>query len=232
MAVAVGAARSVLGNTAPNPPVGAVLVCDGKQRSICATRPVGGPHAEVVALEEAGSDARGGTLFVTLEPCCHQGRTPPCTEAVLASGLRRVVVGVLDPFPLVDGRGVSLLRAAGLTVDVGVGAVACERLILGFRRALAEGLPEIVGPEESESSLDAVVTSELRDCVAMTLVLRSPRLEVDPKRVAAVAVRELVVWCDEDAPEVPQWTALRANGREAMLRALVSLGRHRVRLES
>jgi diaminohydroxyphosphoribosylaminopyrimidine deaminase/5-amino-6-(5-phosphoribosylamino)uracil reductase len=131
---AVEAAERVRGRTSPNPWVGAVLVprVTGGGPSAWftgATAPPGGPHAEVVALAAAGDRARGGTLYVTLEPCAHHGRTPPCTDAVLAAGVARVVVGVTDPDPLVDGRGIASLRAAGVEVVVGVAAdVVAEQL--------------------------------------------------------------------------------------------------------
>jgi len=106
------------GGTRPNPIVGAVIVRDGVVVGEGWHERAGGPHAEVRALEAAGERARGGTLYVTLEPCAHHGRTPPCVEAVLAAGLERVVVGALDPDTRVDGRGLARLREAGVTVEL------------------------------------------------------------------------------------------------------------------
>src|ERR1700694_2591789 len=104
--------------TSPNPWVGAVVVPEGDQPAAeGSTQPPGGPHAEAVALELAGASARGATVYVTLEPCAHHGRTPPCADALIAAGVRRVVVGVLDPDRQVSGRGVERLRAAGIDVD-------------------------------------------------------------------------------------------------------------------
>lgn len=143
---ALSLARAALGSTAPNPAVGAVLVRDGQTLGEGWTRPVGGDHAEVVAIADArsaGHDLAGATAYVTLEPCCHQGRTPPCTDALLAAGVTRVVVGTVDPFPKVQGQGIAQLRAAGVDVVVGVERDACERQILGFARALCDGLPEV-----------------------------------------------------------------------------------------
>jgi diaminohydroxyphosphoribosylaminopyrimidine deaminase/5-amino-6-(5-phosphoribosylamino)uracil reductase len=114
------------GRTHPNPIVGALVVSRGKVIATGQHEKAGGPHAEVVALRKAGERARGADLYVTLEPCDHQGRTPPCTEAILASGVRRVVVGSVDPNPLVHGRGIRRLRAAGLRVEVGVLRDACD----------------------------------------------------------------------------------------------------------
>lgn len=111
---AVELGESVRGTTSPNPWVGCVV--EGGFEG--ATQPPGGPHAEVVALRAAGDSARGATMWVTLEPCAHHGRTPPCTEAIVDAGVARVVVGMADPDPNVAGRGIARLRAAGLDVDV------------------------------------------------------------------------------------------------------------------
>jgi diaminohydroxyphosphoribosylaminopyrimidine deaminase/5-amino-6-(5-phosphoribosylamino)uracil reductase len=137
MLQAIAAAEMVRGRTSPNPWVGAVVVPadppnpndaddptnpNDQEVFVGVTAPVGGPHAEVSALSAAGWRAQGSTLYVTLEPCAHHGRTPPCTDAILASGVRRVVVGIEDPDPLVSGRGIAALRQAGIEVGVGVGA--------------------------------------------------------------------------------------------------------------
>ena len=128
MGRAVAAAEVVQGRTAPNPGVGAVVVPPGPPESagsapwfVGATAPPGGPHAEVSALRSAGAAAQGATLYVTLEPCSHHGLTPPCTEAIVAAGVRRVVVALPDPDTHVDGSGIAGLRSAGLEVEVGVG---------------------------------------------------------------------------------------------------------------
>ncbi|WNV84218.1 bifunctional diaminohydroxyphosphoribosylaminopyrimidine deaminase/5-amino-6-(5-phosphoribosylamino)uracil reductase RibD [Umezawaea sp. Da 62-37] len=119
MALAVARSESVRGTTSPNPPVGAVVLdAGGEVVGTGATRPPGGPHAEVVALAEAGERARGGTAVVTLEPCSHHGRTPPCTGALLAAGVARVRYAVPDPNPLAAGGG-AVLRAAGVDAEEG-----------------------------------------------------------------------------------------------------------------
>jgi len=107
-----------LGSTRPNPLVGAVIVRDGKIVGTGHHEAAGRPHAEIAALRKAGKKAAGATLYLTLEPCVHWGRTPPCVEAVLLSGIRRIVVAALDPNPVIHGRGVRQLRRAGLIVDV------------------------------------------------------------------------------------------------------------------
>jgi diaminohydroxyphosphoribosylaminopyrimidine deaminase/5-amino-6-(5-phosphoribosylamino)uracil reductase len=145
MAEAVALGRRVRADTSPNPWVGAVVVPDGDQPAAeGATQPWGGPHAEAVALELAGASARNATVYVTLEPCAHHGRTPPCTDALIAAGVRRVVVGVLDPDPQVSGRGVQRLREAGIDVEVGVAeaeVTASLRPYLAHRR---RGRPWVV----------------------------------------------------------------------------------------
>ncbi len=103
----------------PNPLVGAVVVRDGQLVGVGHHERFGGAHAEINALHQAGDSARGATLFVTLEPCCHFGKTPPCTDAILAAEIARVVVAMRDPFPQVNGGGLTILEAAGLTVEIG-----------------------------------------------------------------------------------------------------------------
>ena len=120
MALALDLAERGRGETNPNPMVGCVVVKDDRVVGEAWHRRAGGPHAEVLALERAGDKARGATLYVNLEPCAHQGRTPPCAPRLAASGLRRVVAAVRDPNPAVDGRGLALLRRAGVTVTAGV----------------------------------------------------------------------------------------------------------------
>ena len=129
--------------TAPNPRVGAVLVRDGEVVGSGWHRQVGGPHAEVEALREAGDRARGATLFVTLEPCSHHGRTPPCADAVIAAGISRVVACHGDPNPKVAGRGFARLRAAGIAVESGFLVEEAVRLNLPFLIANVLGRPEV-----------------------------------------------------------------------------------------
>ena len=117
---ALDLAAQGLGLVEPNPMAGAVIVQGDRIVGEGFHARFGGPHAEVVALKAAGSEARGAELFVSLEPCCHFGKTPPCTEAILAAGIRRVVAAVQDPFPEVSGKGLAALRAAGIEVVVGV----------------------------------------------------------------------------------------------------------------
>lgn len=125
-------ARRALGRTSPNPLVGAVIVKDGEIVGEGFHPRAGEPHAEVFALRAAGEKARGATIYVSLEPCNHYGRTPPCSEGLIAAGVSKVVVGMVDPNPLVAGGGIARLRAAGIEVVVGVEEEACQKLNEGF----------------------------------------------------------------------------------------------------
>jgi diaminohydroxyphosphoribosylaminopyrimidine deaminase/5-amino-6-(5-phosphoribosylamino)uracil reductase len=138
-ALALG--RRGIGRTSPNPPVGAVVVRRGEIVGRGFHRRAGSAHGEAAALNDAGGKARGATLYVTLEPCAHHGRTPPCVEAVLASGIREVVVGTRDPNPRVRGGGITRLRRAGLVVRTGVLQQECDELIAPFRKHVTTGLP-------------------------------------------------------------------------------------------
>jgi diaminohydroxyphosphoribosylaminopyrimidine deaminase/5-amino-6-(5-phosphoribosylamino)uracil reductase len=145
MAEAIALGQSVRTETSPNPWVGAVLVPAGDEPATeGATRPPGGPHAEVVALDLAGASARGATVYVTLEPCSHHGRTPPCADALIAAGVRRVVVGVEDPDPQVSGRGLARLREAGIEVEVGVSAAEVEASLRPYLAQRSRGRPWVV----------------------------------------------------------------------------------------
>src|SRR5207237_10863867 len=132
MARALERAARGLGRTFPNPPVGAVLVRGNRVVGEGWHRRAGRRHAEILALRAAGARARGATLYVTLEPCTHFGRTPPCLDALLPLGLRRIVVAMADPNPRVRGRGIAGLRRAGVPVVVGPGAEAARRLTTGY----------------------------------------------------------------------------------------------------
>jgi diaminohydroxyphosphoribosylaminopyrimidine deaminase/5-amino-6-(5-phosphoribosylamino)uracil reductase len=134
-------ARRGEGLTRPNPPVGAVLVKRGKKIGEGFHRIAGGPHAEVVALIDAGKAARGATLYVTLEPCSTWGRTPPCTDAILAASIARVIVGATDPNPKHAGRGLALLRRKGVEVIAGVCRAEAEELIAPFAKHQLTGRP-------------------------------------------------------------------------------------------
>ncbi|TRW96337.1 bifunctional diaminohydroxyphosphoribosylaminopyrimidine deaminase/5-amino-6-(5-phosphoribosylamino)uracil reductase RibD [Paracoccus sp. M683] len=141
MAHALHLARRGLGNVWPNPAVGCVLIRDGRVVGRGWTQPGGRPHAERMALDQAGETARGATAYVTLEPCAHHGRTPPCAEALVASGVARVVSAMTDPDPRVAGRGHAILRAAGVEVVEGLREAEARALQIGFLSRIQRGRP-------------------------------------------------------------------------------------------
>ena len=146
-----------LGEVWPNPAVGAVLVRDDRVVGEGRTQKGGRPHAETVALAAAGAAARGATLYVTLEPCAHHGKTAPCTDALIAAGVVRVVAAIEDPDPRVSGQGFARLRQAGIVVEVGEGAAAAREINLGFFTRLAEGRPMVTA--KLATSLDGRIAT-------------------------------------------------------------------------
>jgi diaminohydroxyphosphoribosylaminopyrimidine deaminase/5-amino-6-(5-phosphoribosylamino)uracil reductase len=158
MRLALRQARKGLGKTSPNPAVGAVLVRAGAVLSTGWHRRAGGPHAEIETLDALPrlESAQGGTLYVTLEPCSTIGRTPPCTDAIIAAKIERVVIGAIDPNPNHQGRGLDQLRSAGVVVTTGVLAEECGLLNVGFNKWITTGLPWIVA--KVAQSLDGRIT--------------------------------------------------------------------------
>ena len=144
MQLALTLGRRMLGQTWPNPAVGAVLVRDGIIVGRGWTQPGGRPHAEPMALAQAGARAQGATLYVTLEPCSHHGKTPPCADALIAAGVARVVSAIEDPNPEVAGQGHARLRAAGIAVDVGLCGDEARRAHAGHIRRLTDGRPHVM----------------------------------------------------------------------------------------
>lgn len=157
MAEAIRWARRGIGTTHPNPRVGAVVLRGGRIVARGYHARAGEPHAETLALRAAADEARGATLVVTLEPCAHVGRTPPCVDAIREAGIRRVVVGMLDPNPLVDGKGLDALRRAGIEVVLGVREAECRALNPPYLKWRASGLPWIT--LKSMVSLDGRVAA-------------------------------------------------------------------------
>ena len=170
VALALGLGRRGLGRTWPNPAVGAVIVRrDRGQPRIVGrgwTQPGGRPHAEIEALRRAGEAARGADLYVTLEPCSHHGKSPPCADAIIAAGVARVVSAIEDPNPEVAGAGYARLRAAGLAVTVGVGAGEARLDHAGHLRRMRDGRPHVV--LKLAISVDGKVGSAGRKPVAIT----------------------------------------------------------------
>ena len=165
MGEAIDLARQALGTTSPNPAVGAVVVKDGAIIGRGATQPPGQAHAEIVALQDARDAARGASLYVTLEPCCHWGRTPPCTGAVIEAGVGEVVIGVSDPNPLVAGKGVAELRHAGIAVSVlpdnSPEREQARELYEGFAKHINNGLPFVT--VKFAMSLDGKIATRTGD---------------------------------------------------------------------
>ncbi len=155
MARALELAREALGRTSPNPAVGAVVARDDVIVGEGGTQAPGGPHAEVVAMRAAGTLARGATLYVTLEPCGHHGRTPPCAIAIIESGIAKVVFAIIDPDAQVQGRGREMLLAAGLEVEAGDGADDSARVLEAYIKHRATGRPFVVA--KYAASLDGKI---------------------------------------------------------------------------
>ncbi|WP_088552971.1 bifunctional diaminohydroxyphosphoribosylaminopyrimidine deaminase/5-amino-6-(5-phosphoribosylamino)uracil reductase RibD [Calderihabitans maritimus] len=141
MREALNLARNGLGRTSPNPAVGALIVKEGRVIGRGYHRKAGTPHAEILALREAGKEAEGATLYVNLEPCSHYGRTPPCSEAIIKAGIKRVVAAMVDPNPKVAGRGLAHLKAAGIKVKVGVLEEEARKLNEFFIKHITTGFP-------------------------------------------------------------------------------------------
>jgi diaminohydroxyphosphoribosylaminopyrimidine deaminase/5-amino-6-(5-phosphoribosylamino)uracil reductase len=166
MGLALSLGRRGLGRTWPNPAVGVVIVKDGEIVGRGWTQPGGRPHAEIEALQRAGDLAHGATLYVTLEPCSHHGKSPRCADAVVASGIARVVSAMEDPNPEVAGRGHARLRGAGINVDVGVEAAAARRDHAGHIRRMRHGRPHVM--LKLAISADGKVAGARRQRLAIT----------------------------------------------------------------
>lgn len=161
MKMALQLAEQGRGWTSPNPMVGAVIVKDGVVVGKGFHQAAGGPHAEIHALDDAGKKARGATLYVSLEPCNHTGRTPPCTQAILRSGVKRVVAGMKDPNPRVTGGGLDFLQSHGIDVSVGVCEDACRRVNEIFIKYATTSLPFVI--MKCAATLDGCIATQTGD---------------------------------------------------------------------
>jgi diaminohydroxyphosphoribosylaminopyrimidine deaminase/5-amino-6-(5-phosphoribosylamino)uracil reductase len=184
MRTAMGLAAKGLGLASPNPMVGAVVVAAGRVVGEGWHEGPGTPHAEVMALSEAGLLARGATLVVTLEPCNHHGRTPPCTDAIVAAGIARVLAAARDPNPIVDGRGFDALRAAGVRVEEGMLAEEASDAIAGFAKHVRNGGPFVT--LKMAASLDGKVAA--RDGSSRWITGAPAREDVHRLRAASDAI--------------------------------------------
>ena len=203
MTLALAEAVKGLGRTHPNPAVGAVLVKAGRVIATGYHARLGGPHAEAVALKQAGARAKGATLYSTLEPCNHHGRTPPCSDAIIAAGVKRVVYASSDPNPLVNGKGVRRLRAAGVEVMAHVLRRAADSLNQPFLKAMRTGLPWVTAKAAItldgklatstgkskwiSSDASRKVAHQLRDVVDVVVVGASTVLADDPQLTVRLA---------------------------------------------
>ncbi len=189
-------ARRGLGRTTPNPAVGACIVtAEGVVVGQGAHERAGEAHAEIHALEEAGEAARGATLYCTLEPCAHTGRTGPCTERIVAAGIRRVVAAMEDPFPLVSGRGLAALRAAGLEVLVGPGRDAAVRLNQPFLTTVRTGRPFVIA--KAASSMDARVAAGAGLRTPLTSLAARRRAQYDRAWIDAIGIGSETLLVDD-----------------------------------
>jgi diaminohydroxyphosphoribosylaminopyrimidine deaminase / 5-amino-6-(5-phosphoribosylamino)uracil reductase len=193
---ALAHARRGEGRTAPNPLVGACVVTDeGVVVGVGAHERAGEAHAEVHALDEAGFQASGATLYCTLEPCAHTGRTGPCTRRIIDAGVRRVVVAIQDPNPLVNGRGVAELLAHGIQVDVGVEAPAARRLNRGFLMVMEKGRPWVT--VKAATSLDGRIAAAPGVRTALTSTPANLHVQHGRALIDAIAVGSGTVLVDD-----------------------------------
>lgn len=206
---ALALARRGIGKTSPNPAVGCVIVKDGQVVGEGWHRRAGTPHAEIHALTMAGEAARGADLYVTLEPCCHHGTTPPCTDALIDAGVHRVVAGMVDPNPLVAGNGLEKLRDAGITVGCGLLEKQCRELNPGFIKFVTTGLPHVV--YKTAMTLDgaiATITGHSRWVTG-----EEARVQVHRLRSRCDAV---MVGVDTIIVDNPQLTVRHVRGRDPL----------------
>jgi len=225
MRAALALARRGLGSAWPNPAVGCVIVKDGAVVGRGWTQPGGRPHGETEALERAGTAARGATAYVSLEPCCHWGKTPPCTDALIAAGVARVVLPVEDPDPRVSGRGIARLEEAGIAVTSGVLAKEAAALNEGFFRRIQEGRPLVT--LKLASTLDGRIATARGESRWITREAARDRAHLLRARHDAVMVGSNTVIADD-----PELTCrLPGLGERSPVRVVVD-GRLRVPLTS
>ncbi len=161
MNLALALAKRAVGNVSPNPAVGCVIVKNNQIISVGITAPGGRPHAETIAIEKAGDNARGATAYVTLEPCCHIGKTSPCTDALIAAGIKRVVIATIDEFHKVNGGGIKQLKEAGIEVLLGVCEEESQRINAGFFSVHRNNRPYIT--VKIATSLDGKIATKTGD---------------------------------------------------------------------
>jgi len=204
---ALALARRGLGRTSPNPAVGCVIVRNGEIVGEGWHRKAGTPHAEVHALCQAGDRARAADVYVTLEPCSHHGRTPPCAEALIKAGVARVFAGMKDPNPLVSGRGLAMLRQAGISVECGVLEEECRLLNEAFLKHVTTGLPFVI--LKSAMTLDGKTATASGDSKWITCEESRRYVHTLRSRVDAIMVGVGTVLADD-----PQLTCRMVRGKD------------------
>ncbi len=197
MAHAVALSRRALGTTAENPPVGCVIARGGEILGLGWTAPGGRPHAETQALEMAGAAARGAHVFVTLEPCAHHGRTPPCADALVAAGVGRVVVAVGDPDPRVSGAGLKRLKEAGIAVETGLMEREARRVLAGFLSRMERGHPHVL--LKLAVSADGMIAAAPGRPTPITAAAARARAHLMRARADAILVGSGTVLADDPA---------------------------------
>jgi diaminohydroxyphosphoribosylaminopyrimidine deaminase/5-amino-6-(5-phosphoribosylamino)uracil reductase len=206
---AVALARKGIGKTSPNPAVGCVIVKGGVIVGEGWHRKAGGPHAEVLALEMAGDAAQGADVYVTLEPCCHTGKTPPCSKALIKAGVKRVIAGMKDPNPKVSGGGLAALKRAGIETSCGLMEEACRAINLPFIKQVTTGIPFVT--YKCAMTLDgniATITGESR-----WISCEESRKHVHRMRARMDAV---MVGVDTVIADNPQLTVRHVRGRNPL----------------
>lgn len=161
MEQALSLARLALGQSSPNPAVGAVIVKGGAAIGLGYTQPPGSDHAEIMALKQAGEDARGSVMYITLEPCCHYGRTPPCTKAIIAAGVSEVHMAMIDPNPVVSGKGKRELEEAGIKTSLGEHEAEAREVIEAYVKYITTGIPLVIA--KFAMSLDGKIATRSGD---------------------------------------------------------------------
>ena len=208
---AIELAREALGRSSPNPPVGAVIVKDGRIVGEGSTMPRGQAHAEVIALRQAGQQAKGAVLYTTLEPCCHFGRTPPCTRDIIQAGIVEVHTALVDPNPLVNGMGLAELREAGVETRLEEEWEEAVEVAEAYVRFVTTGLPFVIakfamsidGKIASASGDSKWITSEEARCDARVLRGQVDAVAVGIETALSDDPRRRVTWTATPSRDSP-----------------------------
>jgi len=206
MAYALSLAELALGYTSPNPAVGAVIERDGLVVGMGHTQQPGMEHAEIMALNQAGEMARGATMYVTLEPCCHHGKTPPCTDAIINAGISEVNIAVTDPNPLVSGKGIACLKAAGIKMKIGEYEQRAREINEGYFKYIKTGIPFVIA--KFAMSMDGKIATRTGDSKWITSEDARNYAHGQRHSVDAIMVGAQTIISDD-----PQLTARGYSGR-------------------